>query len=85
MCLVCVPRYSFLMSLNTAELSNGASSVWFVLLWYLIIKLYKYVNSFHMIFTRCHQAFDQEIDITLGPDLVLAVSSRGIHTKRWRN
>lgn len=34
MCLVCVPRYSFLMSLNTAELSNGASSVWFVLLWY---------------------------------------------------
>lgn len=34
MCLVCVPRHSFLMSLNTAELSNGASSVWFVLLWY---------------------------------------------------
>ena len=51
----------------------------------LIIKLYKYVNSFHVIFTRCHQAFDQEIDITLGPDLVLAVSSRGIHTNRWRN
>lgn len=44
--LVCVPRYIFLMSLNKAEeLSNGASSVWFVLLWYTDCMSFKVTGT----------------------------------------